>query len=326
LAPSFEPYDLDVCNGHAASGEYHHHHSPACLAKRLNDSGTGHSPIYGFMVDGYPLYGPFQAKNTLAKSCWAARDYSSSSVTGCSGSKRCCTLNDPEDYTQGTTTVTCGPSLTGTTTSLSGNTISTTSGIYVQDYFYNSSCAARGGVYLDKHNGHSHGSYGYHYHVTISSKSSWGPVFPYFMGPKFYGCRSSGTCCGSLTSSSCSSSGSTCGSSDGTSTHACATGSWSGSADMDDVTTDDATDGSADDATDDATVSSSSSKSSGLSAQNKIIIIVVVTVVGGTALLVFVARYMFSSKLASVATTGDSRHPNAAVAMVEVKSGGRALV
>jgi len=34
-------------------------------------------------------------------------------------------------------------------------------------------------AYLDKHNGHEHDDYGYHYHITYS--------FPYFTGPILYG-------------------------------------------------------------------------------------------------------------------------------------------
>lgn len=112
-----------------------HSYSP-CLAERLGDSGTGHSPIYGFSADGYPIYGPYHALGTLALSCWQKRDYSSS-VVGCAGGARTCTLIDPLDYTQGTQTVTSGPSLTSTVTTQSGNTISSVCGIYKQDFFYN---------------------------------------------------------------------------------------------------------------------------------------------------------------------------------------------
>jgi hypothetical protein len=289
LAPEFEVYDLDVCNGHAASGDYHHHHYPACLAKIVNDTGKKHSPIYGFANDGYPIYGPYSAAGTLAGSCWMARDYSASSPTGCSTSTRCCQLLDQEDYTTGTKTVTCGPSLTGTVSTQSGNTISAASGIYIEDYYFNASCAAKGGRFLDKHNGHSHGSYGYHYHVTVDS--SFGAVFPYYVGPKYYGCRSSGACCTSLTSQSCSSSGSVCGTSDGTSTFACSTGVWDTSSTDDDVIVDD-TLGGDDTVGSNVTVSASNSED-GLSGQNKIIIIVVVVVVGGLLLVLGIAYGLF---------------------------------
>lgn len=57
VAPSFEWYAFDVCYGHAANNEYHHHTYPSCLAAKLNDVGQGHSPVYGFALDGFPVYG-----------------------------------------------------------------------------------------------------------------------------------------------------------------------------------------------------------------------------------------------------------------------------
>ena len=75
-AMSHEVYDLDICLGHAANGVYHHHSWSPCLQARLGDDGSRHSPIYGWLQDGYPLYGPYQASGgQLAQSCWKARDY-----------------------------------------------------------------------------------------------------------------------------------------------------------------------------------------------------------------------------------------------------------
>lgn len=215
-AVEFEVYDLDLCGGHAANGEYHHHNFPNCIQNVLGDSGSSHSPIYGWLFDSFPVYGPYQSENTLAVPCWQKRDYDSSSPTGCSNNQRCCQLQDEYDYTAGTTAVTCGPSLTGTVTTQSGNTISAASGIYYEDYFFNSTCAEQGGEFLDSHNGHDHDGYGYHYHVTIDIDRT--PLFPYIAGPKYYGCRS--TCCGSRTSSVCSAT-SICGAEVGTSVFSC---------------------------------------------------------------------------------------------------------
>jgi len=158
---------------------------------QLNDTGTGHSPVHGFANDGYPIYGPYQAKNTLAVSCWIPRDYSSA-ATGCEGGGRTCLLVDAYDYTKGTTTTAYpGPLPNGTTLTQSDNTISAASGCFFEDFFLDSTCVARGGQFLDSHNGHSHDSYGYHYHVTMDIDAV--PTFPYTMGPKFYGCHS-GAC------------------------------------------------------------------------------------------------------------------------------------
>jgi len=193
-AVAWEINDLDICGGHSAgTGDYHHHSFSPCLKEVLNDVGTGHSPIYGWIVDGYPIYGPYQASGVLAKSCWKKRDYSSSSATGCSSGTRTCLLVDQYDITKGTKTASCqGPSLTTTLTSQSGNSVSSASGIFFEDYYYDATCFAQGGEYLNANNGHDHDNLGWHYHFTVDS--SFSPVFPYIIGPKYYGCVSTRDC------------------------------------------------------------------------------------------------------------------------------------
>mmetsp|Transcript_22895 Transcript_22895/g.38185 ORF Transcript_22895/g.38185 Transcript_22895/m.38185 type:complete len:349 (+) Transcript_22895:82-1128(+) len=158
VAATFEEYDLDVCNGHAANSDYHHHHYPVCLQAALGDDmdsraaaiasavgdngngnsvGAGHSPIYGWLFDSYPIYGPYNdAANTLATPCWQKRDYSPSSATGCSDDQRSCVLVDPYDYTKGTETLASadlyGPDLDAEITTQSGNAITASAGIYFQ--------------------------------------------------------------------------------------------------------------------------------------------------------------------------------------------------
>jgi len=45
---------FDSCNGHAnAGGIYHYHQISACF----EDSESGHSEIFGFVFDGFPIYG-----------------------------------------------------------------------------------------------------------------------------------------------------------------------------------------------------------------------------------------------------------------------------
>jgi hypothetical protein len=121
LAMEFERFDVDICYGHAAHGVYHrkfffflssyflffnsllfrtdHSFSP-CLAKQLKDHGQGHSPIYGFAYDGYPIMGPYQGSDLLAQSCWQRRDYQSKE-TGCPDGQRSCVLVDEFDFTKG---------------------------------------------------------------------------------------------------------------------------------------------------------------------------------------------------------------------------------
>ena len=200
LAGKFEAYDLDLCMGHSeTSGEYHQHVGVPCLEEQLGDDGTGgHSPIYGYAADGYPVYGPWEDIATPAQSCWATRDYADQTVgtTGCDttahpddagtvpptvrvANDRVCTLNDPLDWTLGTTLAAkFGPLTTATEVSQSGHDIPAVSGVYFEDYWYDDACT--GGEFLDEHNGHDTGDLrGYHYHLT--------DTFPYNIGPTFYG-------------------------------------------------------------------------------------------------------------------------------------------
>lgn len=129
----------------------------------------------------------------MAKSCWKKRDYSSTSATGCSDGTRSCLLVNNLDPTQGVTAATySGPNTTTTVQTQSSNTVSSASGIYFEDYYYDSSCGTQGGEYLNEYNGHDHDNLGFHYHTTLDTSKR--PVFPYIVGPKFYGCVRGGTC------------------------------------------------------------------------------------------------------------------------------------
>jgi hypothetical protein len=193
LATKLEVYDIDICGGHAGfGGEYHHHGSSSCLIDLLEDDGTGHSPIYGIAADGYPVYGPWQASDTLAQSCWKTRDYDTvDSETGCGESGvRSCTLIDPTDPSAGTETAASnGPSTSDTVLSLSSNEFLAESGLYYEDYWFDSSCPDLGDEALDVHNGHEHDDLGYHYHVTVELQDDghFTDVFPMHIGPSFAG-------------------------------------------------------------------------------------------------------------------------------------------
>lgn len=73
---------FDACVGHQpGGGNYHYHANPLCLRAQLNDnlvtlrssrdgvsyaeltSGWHHSPILGWAMDGYPIYGPYGYSN-----------------------------------------------------------------------------------------------------------------------------------------------------------------------------------------------------------------------------------------------------------------------
>ncbi|MCA9570055.1 MAG: YHYH protein [Myxococcales bacterium] len=86
LASRFEVYDLDICGGHAAGGQYHHHGDSACLREVIGDTLDGHSPVYGYAADGYPIHGPMHAAGVPAEPCWIPRDYDDpNDPLGCGG-------------------------------------------------------------------------------------------------------------------------------------------------------------------------------------------------------------------------------------------------
>ena len=149
LALDFQWYDFDICMGLSGPGDVYHHNSVSpCLMAQLNDTGHGHSPVHGFALDGYPIFGPYQAKATLAQSCWKARDYSSSQ-TGCPGGQRTCLLVDNYNYRLGSTTAKHqGPSLSSRVGTMSRNTMSSTSGIYFEDMYYDLECTQQGMLFL----------------------------------------------------------------------------------------------------------------------------------------------------------------------------------
>lgn len=190
LAPVAESYDVDICGGHAANGEYHHHFYTSCLADLVGDDGSEHSPIYGYVADGYPIYGPYESDGTLAVSGWLMRDYGATASEGGCGTagQRTCTMIDEYDLSQGVdSTVDAGPDIGESVTSLSNNTFNADDGFYYEDYYYAQASAT--GVQLDQYNGHDNGDgRGYHYHLTLTDEAgTLTPSFPYTVGPRFYG-------------------------------------------------------------------------------------------------------------------------------------------
>jgi len=185
LAPVAEVYDVDVCGGHAAGTDYHHHFYSSCLAEIIGDDGTKHSPIFGYAADGYPIYGPWQENGVYAKSSWVTRNYDDS-IVGCDDGARSCVLNDQYDVSQGTTVVTSGPAFDETIISASQNEFIAKNGFYFEDYYWDSSLNVN---YLDQYNGHSDDERGYHYHITVAAAEdgSISPVFPYIIGPRYAG-------------------------------------------------------------------------------------------------------------------------------------------
>ena len=60
----YEGISFDKCNGHPdQSSAYHNHIDPTCLYTK---SSTTHSPIIGWLLDGYPIYGPYGYTSTAS--------------------------------------------------------------------------------------------------------------------------------------------------------------------------------------------------------------------------------------------------------------------
>lgn len=205
-APFWELYDVDICAGHAAAQgkEYHHHGWSQCLADSSGDTGAAHSPIVGYMADGYAIHGPWHDEGVLAKSAWVARDYNqawnpANGQYGCNSSngERNCLINDPynPDNSGVTQSRNTAPGESDTVASISSNIFLATSGAFLEDFYVDPSLVSTGqsanpGRQLDENNGHTHGVYGYHYHMTITESNSllgYDFAFPYTAGPQFKG-------------------------------------------------------------------------------------------------------------------------------------------
>lgn len=73
----FNPFDMDReeavnimdrCCGHPSPDNlYHYHKYPVCVKSPFVDDGEGHSPLIGFALDGFPIYGPYVARGLMAR-------------------------------------------------------------------------------------------------------------------------------------------------------------------------------------------------------------------------------------------------------------------
>jgi hypothetical protein len=73
----FNPFDagnmdasniMDFCCGHPnPDGQYHYHKYPVCVNSPWADEGRQHSPLIGFAFDGFPVYGPYESADLMAK-------------------------------------------------------------------------------------------------------------------------------------------------------------------------------------------------------------------------------------------------------------------
>jgi hypothetical protein len=151
-------------NGHSdANKRYHYHANPK---KLYDDPATAHSPIIGWAIDGYPIYGPY--------------GYSTATNSG-SAIKRLTSSYQLRSITTRTTLA------DGSTASSAGPAVSSSFplGMYVEDYEYVSGLGD-----LDTLNGrycvtpeYPSGTYAY----FLSTDNAGTPSYPYILASYYYG-------------------------------------------------------------------------------------------------------------------------------------------
>jgi hypothetical protein len=168
-----EKAGFDCAKGHPAMGNYHHHQNPTAFKLDLTivstvcnlydadglyklDS-TKHSPLIGFAYNGFPIYGAFGYKNL--------------------------------DGTGAITRMKSSYQLKTATTRTNGPAVAAPyfNGYFREDYEY---IANTGTDYLDASNGRicktpEYPNGIYCYFATVDAK--WNSVYPYIVGPTFYG-------------------------------------------------------------------------------------------------------------------------------------------
>lgn len=167
----FEGSSFDECLGHPApNGEYHHHVNPVCLYDATN--GAQHSPLIGYAFDGFPVYGALAYANTDGTG-GIARMRSSYRLRGITERT---TLADGTALTSGQ----YGPAIGG----------QYALGAFIEDHEH-----VEGLGDLDGHNGrfcvtpeYPQGTYAY----FVTTDEDGLPVYPYVLGPTYYGTVQSG--------------------------------------------------------------------------------------------------------------------------------------
>lgn len=151
-------------NGHPnAGGIYHYHANPKTL---YSDPSTEHSPIIGFSLDGFPIYGPFGYTDPMDSNSAIKRIQSSYQI-------RSITMRNT--LPDGSPSSPAGPPVNS----------SFPIGTYIEDYEYDSTFGD-----LDEHNGrfcitpeYPSGTYAY----FLSTDNSGDPKFPYIIAGEYYG-------------------------------------------------------------------------------------------------------------------------------------------
>lgn len=160
----WEKPSFDNCLGHAQQqGEYHHHVNPKCLYD-VTDS-IHHSPLIGYMFDGFPVYGAYAYSDTAGNG----------PIKRMRTSYQLRNITTRTKLPNGDTTYFPGPAVGG----------QYPLGAYIQDYVY-----VAGSGDLDANNGrfcvtpeYPNGIYAY----FVSIDSALNPVYPYTAGVNYYG-------------------------------------------------------------------------------------------------------------------------------------------
>jgi uncharacterized protein (TIGR03437 family) len=197
-----EKETFDACLGHQpGTGEYHHHVQPVCLRAQLNDNvelvatgrtgsayreksiGWTHSPILGWALDGYPIYGPYGYIDSKNASSAAKRMKSSFRLRNISqrDSLPDWALPYHSGVSQQLSAAQTGPAINETFPL----------GRYVEDFEYIQNLGD-----LDQYNGRftitpDFPSGTYAYFITLNEDGT--PAFPFILGLQFYGSASGGT-------------------------------------------------------------------------------------------------------------------------------------
>jgi hypothetical protein len=210
--PTFDPAYAHQQN----TGTYHYHASPIALRYQLGDhvdynataktwsestnTPTTHSPLLGWVEDGFPVYGPYGYSNATNANSGIRRMISGYVIRDGSHGTSNLTLN-------GRTTIPAwAVRLTNVSSNQAGPTVSSSFplGRYMEDNDYLGDHGYVQGVDfdLDEFNGrycvtpeYPNGTYAYF--VAISSNGT--PVYPYNIGRGYYGSPTGGTVTGVTT-------------------------------------------------------------------------------------------------------------------------------
>ena len=156
-------------NGHSdAALRYHYHANPSTL---YADPSTAHSPIIGWALDGYPVYGPYGYSTAMS---------SSSTIKRLTSSYQLRSITTRTTLPDGSVSSPAGPNVSATFPL----------GMYVEDYQYMS-----GSGDLDTMNGrfcvtpeYPSGTYAY----FLATDNTGTPAFPYIFNAYYYGVIATG--------------------------------------------------------------------------------------------------------------------------------------